>query len=53
MSAGDFGTIGVTMVKASLRILGLDVGDPRLPQVSADGPQIEALLVDLREAGLV
>jgi 4-hydroxy-tetrahydrodipicolinate synthase len=44
---------GVTMVKASLRILGLDVGDPRLPQVSADGPQIEALLVDLREAGLV
>ena len=44
---------GVTMVKASLRILGLDVGDPRLPQVPADGPQIEALLVDLREAGLV
>jgi len=44
---------GVTMVKASLRILGLDVGDPRLPQVAADGPQIEALIADLREAGVL
>ncbi|GAA1480522.1 4-hydroxy-tetrahydrodipicolinate synthase [Gordonia sinesedis] len=44
---------GVTMVKASLRILGLDVGDPRLPQVPATGPQIEALLADLRAAGVV
>lgn len=44
---------GVTMVKAALRIQGLDVGDPRLPQVPADGPQIEALLVDLREAGVL
>ncbi len=44
---------GVTMVKASLRILGLDVGDPRLPQVPADGPQIESLIADLRTAGLL
>ncbi|MFW0797310.1 4-hydroxy-tetrahydrodipicolinate synthase [Gordonia sp. CPCC 205515] len=44
---------GVTMVKASLRILGLDVGDPRLPQVPADGPQIEALIADLRAAGVL
>ncbi|QKT07500.1 4-hydroxy-tetrahydrodipicolinate synthase [Gordonia sp. X0973] len=44
---------GVTLVKAALRIQGLDVGDPRLPQVPADGPQIEALLVDLRDAGVL
>ncbi|MGV9792317.1 MULTISPECIES: 4-hydroxy-tetrahydrodipicolinate synthase [unclassified Gordonia (in: high G+C Gram-positive bacteria)] len=44
---------GVTMVKASLRILGIDVGDPRLPQVPADGPQIELLIADLRAAGLL
>ena len=44
---------GVTMVKASLRILGFEVGDPRLPQVPASGPQIEELIVDLRAAGLL
>ncbi|WP_174344042.1 4-hydroxy-tetrahydrodipicolinate synthase [Gordonia soli] len=44
---------GVTMVKAALRIVGLDVGDPRLPQVPADGAQIEALLADLRAAGVI
>ncbi|MGZ8179889.1 4-hydroxy-tetrahydrodipicolinate synthase [Williamsia sp. SKLECPSW1] len=41
---------GVTMVKAALRILGIDVGDPRLPQVPATGPQIEQLIADLRAA---
>lgn len=44
---------GVTMVKAALRILGLDVGDPRLPQVPADGEQIEALIGDLRWSGVL
>ncbi|MFT4126335.1 MAG: 4-hydroxy-tetrahydrodipicolinate synthase [Gordonia sp. (in: high G+C Gram-positive bacteria)] len=44
---------GVTMVKAALRILGLDVGDPRLPQVPADAVQIEALTADLVAAGLL
>ncbi|MGV9824707.1 MULTISPECIES: 4-hydroxy-tetrahydrodipicolinate synthase [unclassified Gordonia (in: high G+C Gram-positive bacteria)] len=44
---------GVTMVKASLRILGFEVGDPRLPQVPATGPQIEALIADLRAAGVL
>jgi 4-hydroxy-tetrahydrodipicolinate synthase len=44
---------GVTMVKAALRITGLDVGDPRLPQVAADGPQIEALINDLRNAEVI
>jgi 4-hydroxy-tetrahydrodipicolinate synthase len=41
---------GVTMVKAALRIVGMDVGDPRLPQVPASGPQIESLIADLRAA---
>ncbi|NMN99891.1 4-hydroxy-tetrahydrodipicolinate synthase [Gordonia sp. TBRC 11910] len=44
---------GVTMVKTALRILGLDVGDPRLPQVPADGAQIEELIGDLRAARLL
>ncbi|MCF8569613.1 4-hydroxy-tetrahydrodipicolinate synthase [Gordonia sp. HY002] len=44
---------GVTMVKAGLRIAGIDVGDPRLPQVPADGPQIEALIADLRAAEVI
>ncbi|GEE02554.1 4-hydroxy-tetrahydrodipicolinate synthase [Gordonia spumicola] len=44
---------GVTMTKAALRITGLDVGDPRLPQVPADGPQIEALIADLRAAEVI
>ncbi|MFT3900241.1 MAG: 4-hydroxy-tetrahydrodipicolinate synthase [Gordonia sp. (in: high G+C Gram-positive bacteria)] len=44
---------GVTLVKAALRIQGLDVGDPRLPQVPATGPQIEELIVDLRDAGVL
>lgn len=44
---------GVTMVKAALRLTGFDVGDPRLPQVPADGPQIEALITDLRAAGVL
>lgn len=44
---------GVTMVKAALRVLGLEVGDPRLPQVPATGPQIEELIVDLRAAGVL
>ncbi|MCF8602799.1 4-hydroxy-tetrahydrodipicolinate synthase [Gordonia sp. HY442] len=44
---------GVTMVKSGLRIAGIDVGDPRLPQVPADGPQIEALIADLRAAEVI
>ena len=44
---------GVTMVKASLRLLGLDVGDPRLPQVPADAAQLDELAADLTAAGLL
>jgi 4-hydroxy-tetrahydrodipicolinate synthase len=41
---------GVTMAKAGLRLQGLDVGDPRLPQVPATPDQIEALAADMRAA---
>ncbi|WP_026917725.1 4-hydroxy-tetrahydrodipicolinate synthase [Gordonia shandongensis] len=44
---------GVTMVKTALRIIGMDVGDPRLPQVAADPAQIEALIGDLRTAEVI
>jgi 4-hydroxy-tetrahydrodipicolinate synthase len=41
---------GVTMAKAGLRLQGIDVGDPRLPQVPATPDQIEALAADMRAA---
>jgi 4-hydroxy-tetrahydrodipicolinate synthase len=44
---------GVTMAKAGLRLQGIDVGDPRLPQVPATPPQIEALAADMRAAAVL
>lgn len=44
---------GVCMVKTALRITGLEVGDPRLPQVAAEPAQIEALIADLRAAEVI
>jgi 4-hydroxy-tetrahydrodipicolinate synthase len=44
---------GVTMAKAGLRLQGLDVGDPRLPQVPATPVQIEALAADMRAAAVL
>ena len=41
---------GVTLAKEGLRLLGFDVGDPRLPQVPATPDQIEALAADMRAA---
>ncbi|MBS4729953.1 4-hydroxy-tetrahydrodipicolinate synthase [Mycobacterium sp. SM1] len=46
-------TGGVTMVKAGLRLQGLDVGDPRLPQMPATPEQIEALAADMRSASVL
>jgi 4-hydroxy-tetrahydrodipicolinate synthase len=43
---------GVTMVKAGLRLQGLDVGDPRLPQVAATREQVQALADDMRAAAV-
>lgn len=44
---------GVTMSKAGLRLQGIEVGDPRLPQVAATDGQIEDLAADMRAAGVL
>jgi len=44
---------GVTMSKAGLRLLGIDVGDPRLPQVPATPEEVAALEADMRAAGVL
>ncbi|SIR86085.1 4-hydroxy-tetrahydrodipicolinate synthase [Williamsia sterculiae] len=44
---------GVTMTKTALRLVGCDVGGPRLPQVPADPLQIEALHADLVAAQVI
>jgi 4-hydroxy-tetrahydrodipicolinate synthase len=44
---------GVTMSKAGLRLQGVDVGDPRLPQMPATPAQIEALAADMRAASVL
>ncbi len=43
---------GVTFGKAALRLTGIDVGDPRLPQVAADPDQVAAIAAALGEAGI-
>jgi 4-hydroxy-tetrahydrodipicolinate synthase len=44
---------GVTMSKAGLRLQGVDVGDPRLPQMPATPEQIDALAADMRAASVL
>ena len=44
---------GVTLAKAGLRLQGIDVGDPRLPQVPATPAQIEELAADMRAAAVL
>jgi 4-hydroxy-tetrahydrodipicolinate synthase len=44
---------GVTMSKAGLRLQGIDVGDPRLPQVPATPEEIDALAADMRAASVL
>jgi 4-hydroxy-tetrahydrodipicolinate synthase len=44
---------GVTMSKAGLRLQGVEVGDPRLPQMPATPAQIEALAADMRAASVL
>ncbi len=44
---------GVTMSKAGVRLLGLDVGDPRLPQMPATAEQVDQLAADMRAAGVL
>ena len=44
---------GVTMAKAGLRLQGIEVGDPRLPQMAATAEQIDALAADMRAASVL
>ncbi len=44
---------GVTMAKAGLSLQGIDVGEPRLPQVPATADQIDALAADMRAAAVL
>ncbi len=46
-------TGGVTMSKAGLRLQGIDVGDPRLPQLPATPAEIDALAADMRAASVL
>jgi 4-hydroxy-tetrahydrodipicolinate synthase len=43
---------GVVFSKAALRLVGLDVGEPRLPLPPADDTQMRAIAADLAAAGL-
>ncbi|QYL29573.1 4-hydroxy-tetrahydrodipicolinate synthase [Mycobacterium shottsii] len=44
---------GVTLSKAGLRLQGIEVGDPRLPQVAATADQIDVLAADMRAASVL
>lgn len=44
---------GVTLSKAGLRLLGIDTGDPRLPQVPATPQQVDELAAAMRAAGVL
>ena len=44
---------GVTMSKAGLRLQGIDVGEPRLPQVPATSEELDALAADMRAASVL
>jgi 4-hydroxy-tetrahydrodipicolinate synthase len=44
---------GVTLSKAGLRLQGIEVGDPRLPQLAATAEQIDALAADMRAASVL
>lgn len=44
---------GVTMSKEGLRLLGIDAGEPRLPQVAAVPSEIDSLATDMRSAGVL
>jgi 4-hydroxy-tetrahydrodipicolinate synthase len=44
---------GVAMSKGGLRLLGVEVGEPRLPQLMPTGEQLESLAADLRSSGVL
>ncbi len=44
---------GVSFAKATLRLTGVDVGVPRLPQIAPNESQLEVLATQLRRSGLL
>ncbi|MGI9161848.1 MAG: 4-hydroxy-tetrahydrodipicolinate synthase [Mycobacterium sp.] len=44
---------GVTLSKEGLRLLGIDAGNPRLPQMPASSQQLEELAADMRAAAVL
>jgi 4-hydroxy-tetrahydrodipicolinate synthase len=44
---------GVTFAKAGLKLLGIEVGEPRLPQMPATPEQLDELAADLRAAAIL
>ena len=44
---------GVAAMKAGLRLLGIDTGEPRLPQVMPTAEQMDLVAADLRAAGVL
>ena len=53
LSAAQSRLGGVTLSKAGLRLQGIEVGDPRLPQMPATDAQLETLAADMRAAGVL
>ena len=43
----------MTLSKAGLRLQGIEVGDPRLPQMAATPEQVAALAADMRAASVL
>ncbi len=43
---------GVAMVKASLRLLGVEVGEPRLPQLMPEGEVLHLIAAELEAGGV-
>ncbi|MCM6774131.1 4-hydroxy-tetrahydrodipicolinate synthase [Nocardia sp. CDC159] len=44
---------GVSLIKGALRVLGVEVGAPRLPQLLPDTEQLHAIIADLEAAGVI
>ncbi|MBF6128591.1 4-hydroxy-tetrahydrodipicolinate synthase [Nocardia brasiliensis] len=53
LNAAMFRLGGVAMSKAGLHLLGIEVGEPRLPQLMPSPEQLEVLAADLRTAGVL
>ena len=44
---------GVSFAKAALLLQGINVGEPRLPQISPSPSQLDELADDMRKAGVL